>query len=855
MEDAPLLRPQRQLSQRSFVNWSIFVPVCLGIGLVAVGQLLLSLYHNTFGLDSTLEVPNYMNPKPNVTNCTLHWFEQRVDHFTTLNTTYQQRYYVYDKFWSRKSKGDAFDGPILFYCGNEGDVTLYVNNTGLMWENAQSLGAALIFAEHRYFGKSYPFANDYMNNLQYLTHEQALADYATLIQTFQVDNQVDVPVVAFGGSYGGMLAAWFRMKYPSVIAGSIAASAPILGFPRGYPGHFHGEKYWQVVTHDAKPEAGSAPACEGNVRATWPVLFGFGNSSIGRNKLSEIFQLCTPLNTSAQVEKLAMNLLMGWDTMAMGNFPFPSSYLTDGAVDLPAFPVRAACNELNESFTITNPSAVNDTENIRLLTAMKVAVDVYANATKSLTCSPLDQDYDGIWGYIWCSQMLPQESYFDTDGIHDMFWPRNVSLVKITSDCQKKWGVTPDPQWIRYEYGPLDRMISSTSNIVFTNGGYDPWSSGGVLTNPWNPSIEIVSIPEGAHHLDLFFSHVDDPISVRLALNMAVELNATTLDPLRGEVDTSSGHCRWVRDAIERRLKKAIATGIVDLSGPSSTSLIHGHSCMQLDLLPKELYATASRASWAKKQLHEIYLTNNSLSLLSPEISLFENLVVLGLGGNALTSLPNELGSLLRLEKLYAERNHLSCIPEAISNCTRLTHIFLDSNRFTSFPTALFACSRLQHVGLSHNELRSIPAQIHRLSWLISLDLDGNRIGPSLPHELGFLVRLQRLGLEHNCLDTLPTFVLKLPQLTCLRMNGNRAPGHVVKDSITGEVLDGVNVPTRFDGYLQLREAVVDEEGNKQFVSLNGLVPTDAINLEDSFHDRDKDEVQEENELESLSMH
>ena len=67
-----------------------------------------------------------------------------------------------------------------------------------------------------------PFGDKFKDHLQYLTHEQALADYAFLLRSLQKQHSVDVPVIAFGGSYGGMLATWFRIKYPTTILGAIA---------------------------------------------------------------------------------------------------------------------------------------------------------------------------------------------------------------------------------------------------------------------------------------------------------------------------------------------------------------------------------------------------------------------------------------------------------------------------------------------------------------------------------------------------------------------------------------------------------------------------------------------------------
>jgi pimeloyl-ACP methyl ester carboxylesterase len=105
--------------------------------------------------------------------------------------------------------------------GNEAPVDVYVNNTGLIWDLAPRLGALVVFAEHRFFGKSIPPLAGKANCLSTLTATQALADFAEVVrvvkQKFNLGHANKV--VAFGGSYGGMLAAWFRFKYPHVCTG------------------------------------------------------------------------------------------------------------------------------------------------------------------------------------------------------------------------------------------------------------------------------------------------------------------------------------------------------------------------------------------------------------------------------------------------------------------------------------------------------------------------------------------------------------------------------------------------------------------------------------------------------------
>lgn len=89
-------------------------------------------------------------------------------------------------------------GPIFFYTGNESPVTDYYYNSGFLFQLAESYGALVIFAEHRYFGESMPFGNSSFSgsNVQFLSPEQALADYATYLS--DINSEDNCPIFSFG---------------------------------------------------------------------------------------------------------------------------------------------------------------------------------------------------------------------------------------------------------------------------------------------------------------------------------------------------------------------------------------------------------------------------------------------------------------------------------------------------------------------------------------------------------------------------------------------------------------------------------------------------------------------------------
>ncbi|GLJ47244.1 hypothetical protein SUGI_0997220 [Cryptomeria japonica] len=159
-------------------------------------------------------------------------YTQVLNHFGYTPESYQtfpQRYFIDKSNWG----GAQSNSPIFVWLVSAVDIT-HDLDTGIFIDQAPNFKALVVYIEHRYYGTSMPFGGKeaaYANasTKGYFTSTQALAYYATinvdLKKTLKPEN---CPVVVFGETYGGMLAAWFRLKYAHLTIDALASSAPIL---------------------------------------------------------------------------------------------------------------------------------------------------------------------------------------------------------------------------------------------------------------------------------------------------------------------------------------------------------------------------------------------------------------------------------------------------------------------------------------------------------------------------------------------------------------------------------------------------------------------------------------------------
>ena len=281
-----------------------------------------------------------------------------IDNFAYNGTspTYKMRYLIDESFAAGQK-----NPPILFYCGNEGGVYAFYENSGFITKTlAAQFKAVVLFAEHRYYGTSLPFRDSFApDHIKYLTVDQTMMDYVKLLQKIKASNAnyAKSPVIAFGGSYGGMLAAWIRMKYPHMIQGALASSAPIMFFP----GSVSPYAYNELVTRSFNEVRGDVDITS-MVRNGFATLKKMATDPTQYKSITDMFKTCRPITNDADITALMNAIADGFGTMAMVNYPYPTNFINS----LPANPIKYSCEQVSQYM----PSPRTDLDRVKVLQLM-----------------------------------------------------------------------------------------------------------------------------------------------------------------------------------------------------------------------------------------------------------------------------------------------------------------------------------------------------------------------------------------------------------------------------------------------------------------------------------------------------
>ncbi len=219
-----------------------------------------------------------------------------------------------------------------------------------------------------------------------------------------------------------MLSSWMRMKYPHIIAGAYASSAPILQFP----GTTSPYAFYDMVTRTYKL---TIENCDSTVKKGLNALNTWSIDSANYQKIQNLFKTCTTPKSQEEVMNLVGQITYAIGSMAMVNYPFAWNLVGS----LPANPVATAC-----SAGVQDPTSKDEDQ----VSGLFKITNTFFNYTEKFECYPIAAstqqesnditDETAAWNYQTCNDLvIPTQ----TSGKTDMFLPQPWDPAQIVADC------------------------------------------------------------------------------------------------------------------------------------------------------------------------------------------------------------------------------------------------------------------------------------------------------------------------------------------------------------------------------------------------------------------------------------
>lgn len=164
-------------------------------------------------------------------------------------------------------------------------------------------------------------------------------------------------------------------------------------------------------------------------------------------------------------------------------------------------------------------------------------------------------------------------------------------------------------------------------------------------------------------------------------------------------------------------------------------------------------------------ELVKLYLSDNHLHSLPPDLAQLQNLQILALDFNNFKALPQVVCTLKQLCILYLGNNKLCDLPDELSLLQNLRTLWLEANCLTQLPDVVCELSLLRTLHAGSNALRLLPRQLRRLRELRTIWLSGNQLA-DFPAVLLRMPFLEVIDVDRNSIRYFPS----LAHLTNLKL-------------------------------------------------------------------------------------